>query len=115
MREARTFMAVRGMIWPDYIDDHVDADEARLVTEHVNAFVKACQTRSGDIDKIPDGILIKLCDSGTSASSIADIEHEVERIRKFHQAGLTEIALCIYSEPERAIRLIGEHLVPALS
>ena len=31
------------MIWPDSIDEHVDADEARLVTEHINAFVKAYQ------------------------------------------------------------------------
>ena len=115
LRESRTFMAVRGTIWPDYIGDHVDADEARIVTSHVNEFVKAYQARSGDIDKIPDDILLKLCDSGTSASSIENIEHEVERMRAFSQAGLNEIALCVYSDPERAIRLIGEHLVPALN
>ena len=115
LNEARTFLCVRGSIWPDYIDDHVDKDEARIVTENLDAFVKAYQARSGDIEGVPDDILTKICDSGTSASSIENIEHEIERMRTFRDAGLTEIALCIYSDPERAIRLIGEHLVPALS
>ena len=39
---------------------------------------------------------------------------QIERMRAFRDAGLNEIALCIYSNPERAIRLIGEHLVPAI-
>jgi 5,10-methylenetetrahydromethanopterin reductase len=114
LREARTYLCVRGTIWPDYIDDHVDKDEAAIVTKHLDAFVKAYQARSGDIEGVPEDILTKLCDSGTSASSIENIGHEVERMRTFRDAGLTEIALCIYSDPERAIRLIGEHLVPAL-
>ena len=114
LREARTFMAVRGTIWPDYIGDHVDEEEARLVSKHVNEFVTAYQARSGDIANIPDDILLRLCDSGTSASSVDNIDFEIDRMNKFKAAGLTEIALCIYSDPERAIRLIGEHLVPAL-
>ena len=32
----------------------------------------------------------------------------------FRDAGLTEIALCIYSNPEQAIRTLGEYVVPAL-
>jgi alkanesulfonate monooxygenase SsuD/methylene tetrahydromethanopterin reductase-like flavin-dependent oxidoreductase (luciferase family) len=115
LREARTFLCVRGSIWPDYIDDHVDKDEARIVTENLDAFVKAYQARSGDIQGVPDNVLTKICDSGTSASSIENIGFEIERMRTFRDAGLTEIALCIYSNPEQAIRLIGEHLVPALS
>lgn len=113
-REARIYLAVRGSIWPDYIEDHVDKDEARIVTKNLSAFVKAYQARSADIEGVPDEILTKICNHGTSASTIENIDNEIERMKKFRDAGLTEIALCIYSKPEQAIRLIGEHLVPAL-
>jgi 5,10-methylenetetrahydromethanopterin reductase len=113
--EARTFLCVRGTIWPDYINDVVDEDEAAVVTENLDSFVQAYQARSGHIANVPDEILTKICARGTSTSTIENIATEVERMKKFRDAGLNEIALCIYSKPEQAIRLIGEHLVPALS
>ena len=56
----------------------------------------------------------KIVHGCTSASSLANIGHEVERFRAFREAGLTEIALRVYDEPDVAIRTIGEHIVPAL-
>jgi len=113
-REARIFLAVRGTIYPDYIGDVVDEEDAAIVTSHLRAFLAAYQAKSPVIEGVPDEILTKIVDHGVSASTIDNIEHEVERMRSFRDAGLTEIALCIYSNPEQAIRLIGEHLVPAL-
>ncbi len=113
-REARIFLAVRGTIYPDYIGDVVDEKDAAIVTSHLRSFLAAYQAKSPVIEGVPDEILTKIVDHGVSASSIDNIEHEVERMRSFRDAGLTEIALCIYSNPEQAIRLIGEHLVTAL-
>ena len=113
-REARRFLAVRGTIYPDYIGDVVDDAEAAIVSAHIGAFMKAYQAKSADIGGVPDAILEKIVDRGTSASAMSDIGHEVERMREFQDAGLTEIALCVYSNPEQAIRTIGEHLVPAV-
>ncbi|MDH3509752.1 MAG: LLM class flavin-dependent oxidoreductase [Gammaproteobacteria bacterium] len=114
-REARINLAVRGTIYPDYIGDVLDAAEAKVVTDHTQAFIQAYQAKSPDVDGVPGEILEKIVAGGVSASPVSEIDREVERMREFQAAGLTEIALCIYSEPERAIRLIGEHLVRALS
>jgi 5,10-methylenetetrahydromethanopterin reductase len=113
-REARIFLAVRGTIYPDYIDDVVDPDEAAIVSKHTRAFLKAYQARSPDIEGVPDEILTKIVNHGVSASPLSEIDREIERMREFKAAGLTEIALCIYSNPAEAIRIIGEHLVPAV-
>ncbi|MAF83459.1 MAG: LLM class flavin-dependent oxidoreductase [Gammaproteobacteria bacterium] len=113
-REARIYLAVRGTIYPDYIGDVVDADDAAIVISHLREFLTAYQAKSPVIEGVPDEILTRIVDHGVSASTIDNIEHEIERMRNFQDAGLTEIALCIYSNPEQAIRLIGEHLVPAL-
>jgi len=114
-REARTYLAVRGTIYPDYIGDVVGDDEAKIVAQHIGSFLRAYQQKSPEIEGIPDDILEKIVDHGVSASTVDEIDREVERFREFRDAGLTEIALCIYSDPADAIRLIGEKLVPALA
>ncbi|MDJ0926253.1 MAG: LLM class flavin-dependent oxidoreductase [Gammaproteobacteria bacterium] len=113
-REARQFLAVRGTIYPDYIGDVVNPDEAAIVNANISSFLKAYQAKSGEIAGVPENVLDKIVDRGTSASATRDIDREVERMRDFSAAGLTEIALCVYSNPEQAIRNIGEHLVPAV-
>jgi hypothetical protein len=35
-------------------------------------------------------------------------------MQRFRDAGLTDICLRIYEEPEQAIAVIGEHVVPAI-
>ncbi len=111
LREARIYLAVRGTIYPDYIGDILEEDDAAIVTSNLRAFLAAYQARSPVIEGVPEEILAKIVDQGVSASTIDNIGREVERMRAFRDAGLTEIALCIYSNPEQAIRLIGEHLV----
>ena len=63
---------------------------------------------------MPEEIVEKIVARGTSASCLAEIDREVERFREFAQAGLTEIALKVYGEPDKAIRTIGKYIVPAL-
>lgn len=114
LREARIWLCVRGTIYPDYIRDVVDADEAKIVTDHLASFTQAYYDKSPEIEGVPDAILDKICERGTSASSYDDLDTEIARFKGFAAAGLTEIALKVYAEPEEAIRTIGEHIVPAL-
>ncbi|MEE4185112.1 MAG: LLM class flavin-dependent oxidoreductase [Gammaproteobacteria bacterium] len=114
LREARIWLCVRGTIYPDYIHDVVDADEARIVTDHLASFTQAYYNKSPEIEGVPDEIIDKICVRGTSASSYAELDHEIERFQAFAAAGLTEIALKVYAEPEAAIRTIGEYIVPAV-
>lgn len=114
-REARIYLAVRGTIYPDYIGDVVNEAEAKIVLDHTSAFINAYQQKSPDVEGVSDDILTKIVDHGVSASPLSEIDREIERMQAFKDAGLTEIALCIYSNPAAAIRVIGEKLVPALS
>jgi 5,10-methylenetetrahydromethanopterin reductase len=113
-REARIFLTVRGTIWEPYIHDVVDPDEAQIVIAHQRAFIQAYQHKSPEVEGVPEPILRKIVAHGVSASPVAEIDREIERLRTFRDAGLTEIALCLYADPEPAIRLIGERVVPAL-
>jgi 5,10-methylenetetrahydromethanopterin reductase len=113
-RESRIWLAVRGTIYPKYIGTILDEEDAAVVNAHPDAFIKAYHRKSPDIEGIPDEIVTRIVHGCTSASSLANIGHEVERFRAFRDAGLTEIALRVYDDPDVAIRTIGEHIVPAL-
>lgn len=113
-REARIYLAVRGTIYPDYIRDVVSDEEAKIVSDNISNFQRAYQRKSPDIEGVPEDILEKIVDHGVSASPLKEIDREIERLQEFQDVGLTEIALCIYSDPADAIRLIGKRLVPAL-
>jgi len=113
-REARIFLTVRGTIWEPYIHDVVTPEEAQLVIAAQPAFVRAYQRKSPEVDGVPEALLAKIVEHGVSASPLCEIEREVERMRAFRAAGLNQIALCLYADPEASIRAIGEKLLPAL-
>jgi len=85
------------------------------VLAHSRSFITAYQQRSPDVEGVPDSILKKIVDAGVSASPLAQIDREIERLRGFARAGLNQIALCLYDDPEASIRVIGERVVPALA
>jgi len=112
-REARIYLTVRGTIWEPYIYDVVDPEEAKLVIAKQRAFIRAYQSKSPEVEGVPDALLTKIVDHGVSASPVAEIDREIERLREFERAGLNEIALCLYGNPEASIRIIGEKVLPA--
>jgi alkanesulfonate monooxygenase SsuD/methylene tetrahydromethanopterin reductase-like flavin-dependent oxidoreductase (luciferase family) len=114
-REARTWLTVRGTLYPPYIDEVLDPDEAAIVNRNINAFIRAYNRKSDVIEGVPPAIVQKLVDRCTSASPLAEIDREIERLKEFERAGLTEIALRIYENPAETIRVLGERVVPALA
>jgi len=114
-REARIWLAVRGTIYPEYIGDILDEDEAQIVNDNIQSFIRAYHQKTDRIEGVPDAIVDRIVAACTSASSVADLDHEIERLQRFKAAGLTEIALRLYDDPAASIRLIGERVVPALA
>lgn len=113
-REARIWLTVRGTLYPPYIDDVLDAEEAAIVNRNINAFIRAYNRKSDVIEGVPPEIVRKLVRRCTSAVPLTELDAEIERLRDFERAGLTEIALRIYDNPDQTIRILGERVVPAL-
>lgn len=113
-REARIWLALRGVLLRrnhHYFMDEADMD---LVDAKRQAFFAALRRRSPDIEGVPDRVVRLLVDNLTSCASLAELDKEIERLRQFREAGLTEIALRIYEKPEETIRILGERVLPAL-
>lgn len=50
----------------------------------------------------------------TLSGGLGDLEAVIERLRAFAEAGLDEIALAPHGDPARAIRLLGERVLPLI-
>lgn len=113
--EARRWLAVRATPYPDYYyRDLLPEDEMQIVFKNRMNIIKAFNSGSTVIEGIPADIMERFVDGATSASSVDNLDHEIERLRRFKKNGLTEIALRIYENPEWTIRLVGERVLPAL-
>jgi alkanesulfonate monooxygenase SsuD/methylene tetrahydromethanopterin reductase-like flavin-dependent oxidoreductase (luciferase family) len=114
-REARAKLFVRGMLERWYISPFLDESECDLVEAQFVAFAQAYIQNSSDIDGVPESLVDKLVDNLTWTGDENDIDRFIQEMLEFKAAGLTELAIRLYAEPEESIRLIAERVMPALS
>ena len=113
-REARIWLALRGVLLRA---NHRVLHERRRLRrrrgETSEFFRRSSQTQSGYRGRAGadhrvagrEPVVLRV---------VADIDKEIERLRQFEPAGLTEIALRIYDDPAATIKVIGERVIPAL-
>jgi alkanesulfonate monooxygenase SsuD/methylene tetrahydromethanopterin reductase-like flavin-dependent oxidoreductase (luciferase family) len=113
--EARSELALRGMLEDWYVASFLDADECRLVQSRLPAFFRAYKSRSPEIEGVPESILDKLVANLTLSGDESSLDRHIERLNGFAAAGLTDVALKLHGDQLQAVRLIGERVAPALA
>jgi len=113
--EARSQLALRGMLEDWYVDSFLDPDECRLVQSKLPVFFKAYKNRSPVIDGVPEAILDKLVANLSLSGDEASVDRHIERLHELAAAGLTDVALKLHGDQAHAVRLIGERVAPALA
>ena len=115
LAEARMWLAARLTPWPAYYYRGIlPEEEMQVIWKNTGALNRAFYSKSADIPEIPRALLDKFCKLCTAASPVSELGFEINRLRQFKAAGLTDIALRVYGQAEAAIRLIGEQVMPAL-
>ncbi|MEE8281242.1 MAG: hypothetical protein V3R50_02585, partial [Gammaproteobacteria bacterium] len=66
------------------------------------------------IEGVPDRLVDSLVDHLTLTGSLDDVDSLIEQIMTYRQAGVNELAIRLYGQPEDSIRLLGERVLPAL-
>jgi alkanesulfonate monooxygenase SsuD/methylene tetrahydromethanopterin reductase-like flavin-dependent oxidoreductase (luciferase family) len=112
--EARQQLALRGMLDSWYLQPFLSDEECRFVAAHQGAFFHAYKNRTPVIEGVPDSLVNKIIDNLTCTGDLSDVGAHVERLKKLGAMGLTEVALKLHRDQAAAIRIIGEHVVPAL-
>ncbi len=112
--EARRELMIRGWLERQWVEPFLRPDEAQAVLGNTWPFLKAFRERHGDIDGVDPAVVQRLVDGLTCAGGLDTLDRHIERLRRFKAAGFTEIALGLQDDPADAIRLLGEHVLPAL-
>ena len=113
-REARIWLALRGVLLRANHAYFMSEEDMDVVDENRQRFFTALRNKTHVIEGVPDRIVKTLVDNLTSCAGLDEIDKEIDRLHQFKQAGLTEIALRIYGDPEDTIRHLGERVIPAL-
>ena len=114
LAEARMWLAARVTPWPAYYHEVLPPEEMQQIWDNTDALNKAFYNQTPDIPELPRDLLDKLCRCCTSCAPVSELDREIAKLQQFREAGLTDICLRVYKEPENAIRLIGERVLPAL-
>ncbi len=113
-QEARAKLFVRGLLDQMYVSTFMDKDDSAFVEDNLGAFAKAYAANSPVIEGVPDRLVDLLVDHLTLTGSLDDVDSLIEQIMTYRQAGVNELAIRLYGQPEDSIRLLGERVVPAL-
>lgn len=113
-REARAKLFVRGMLERWYIAPFLTPGECDLVEDNFAAFAQAYIRNSPDIEGVQDELVDKLVDNLTWTGDDGDIDRIVAEMQQFKDGGVTEMAIRLYGDPERSVRLIAERVMPVL-
>ncbi len=118
-REAALFEAQRELIaraWlgRQWIKHYLSPDDVEMVRANTLSFLKAYIDRTNLIEGIPPRIIDNLVEGLTISGDLDDMARHIERLKLFKAAGFTEIALGLQDDPEDSLRLIAEHVLPAL-
>jgi alkanesulfonate monooxygenase SsuD/methylene tetrahydromethanopterin reductase-like flavin-dependent oxidoreductase (luciferase family) len=122
-REVSMYEARRELIWRAPIIGKVkheimpylyDEAEYDLIEKHWENFRIAFRDRSGNIKDMPEDIINRLIAGMASAGDMNDIDREVERYQQFATSGLTELSIRLFDKPMEGLKMLGEHVLPAL-
>jgi 5,10-methylenetetrahydromethanopterin reductase len=113
--EARSQLALRGMLDIYYLESFLDADECQLVDANRNKFFSAYKQGSDVIEGVPDSIVTKLVDNLTMAGGPESLDRHIATLQRYQAMGLDQVAFKLHGDPHAAIETIGERLAPVLA
>lgn len=112
--EARRNLWVRGVWERARLEPYLTAAECDQVQRSLPAWQQAYAAGSPVIPGVPQAVVDRIVDHMTLTGAAADLDRLVGKLLAFRDAGVDEISLRLYGEPEQAMGLIAERVVPLL-
>ncbi len=112
--EARRKLWVRGIWERARIAPFLDEADCDRVSASLPALAAAYQRSEDPAQLLPLPLLDALVTGLTLTGTPDDLQRLIGELRLQQAAGVTEIALRLYGEPEQALAMVAEHVVPAL-
>ena len=112
--EARRELVIRGWIEREWLEPYLEPDEVEAVLANKWPFLKAFRERHGNIEGVDPALVHRLVEGLSLAGGPDSVERHIERLLVFKEAGFTELSIGLQDDPEYAIRMLGEQVLPVL-
>ncbi len=114
-REASRELLLRGLLDRWYLESFLGPAECDEVERSKPAFFKAYRARSGDLGGVRSELVDALLANLTLTGTVETLEERLPELLAFAEAGVNELCFRLHDDPADAIRLIGRHVVPAVT
>ena len=112
--EARRKLWVRGIWERGRNAPFIDAAACDLIERNLQGLAFAYQRGEDPAGVVPQKILDALVDGLTLVGGSSNLKPVIDELLAFRAAGVTEVSLRLYGEPEAALRLVAERVLPEL-
>lgn len=113
--EARMWLGYRGLFRRWVLTTFMTDEDYDVIEAHKAEIYGMVPRRASSVPGVPDHLLDACVDQLTLTGTPRDLPRIVEQLRAMQAAGCTDIVLELHEEPEAALRLIGDHVIPALT
>jgi 5,10-methylenetetrahydromethanopterin reductase len=113
--EARRKLWVRGIWERARNEPFLDATACDLIERNLPGLATAYQQGADPAGVVPKAMLDALVEGLTLTGSEDDLSPLIDELLAFRRAGVDEISLRLYGDPESAIQLVAERVLPALA
>ncbi len=115
VREAKMWLGYRGLFRRWVLNTFMTDAEYDVIEAHRAEIYGMVPKKAWSVPGVPDALLDSCVRNLTLAGTPADIPRFVTHLARMRDAGCTDIVLELHDDPAEGIRLIGEHVIPALA
>ena len=115
IREAKMWLGYRGLFRRWVLNTFMTDADYDVIESHKAEIYGMVPTKTWSVPGVPDALLDSCVENLTLAGTPAEIPRFVAHLKEMRDAGCTDIVLELHDEPTEGIRLIGEHVIPALA
>ena len=112
--EARRWIGFRALFREYMMREFMSAEEFATVLEHIPAIYAMAAKNEDSVEGLPDELLDRCVDELTLTGGIGDLDRIIEHLLEFKAIGVTDICIELKNHQAHGIKLLGEHVLPAL-
>lgn len=112
--EARRWIGFRALFRDYMMREFVSDEEFQLLLTHMPEIYAMASKNTDRVAGLPDELLDRCVDRLTLTGGVQDLDRIIEHMREFKAIGVTELCIELKKHQAHGIRLLGEHVLPAL-
>jgi alkanesulfonate monooxygenase SsuD/methylene tetrahydromethanopterin reductase-like flavin-dependent oxidoreductase (luciferase family) len=112
--EARRWIGFRALFRDYMMKEFVSDEEFQILLDHMPAIYDMAPKNTDSVEGVPDELLDRCVDKLTLTGGTNELDRIIEHLLEYKALGVTEICLELKNHQEHGIKLLGEHVIPAL-